>query len=155
MDGLLGFWVLSAVFAVVGAVLKGLIRPLSLATLAIATLFIAPSKMAETFNAVRAGDIKLALPSLPPPPPAVPTASPTPTNGAAPAPLDPSAAPSTRIATPPSPATASADKGWNLVDLTAQSALPLNEPDRPTNSAPSTSSTSTNTSNNAPVPALW
>lgn len=156
MDGLLGFWVLSAVFAVVGAALKGLIRPLSLATLAIATLFIAPSKMAETFNAVRAGDIKLALPSLPPPPPAVPTANPTPTNGAAPAPLDPSAAPSTRIATPPPPATASADKGWNLVDLTAQSALPpLDEPDRPTNSAPSTSSTSTNTSNNSPVPALW
>ena len=125
MDGLLSFWVLSAVFAVVGAALKGLIRPLSLATLAIATLFIAPGKMAETFNAVRTGDVRLALPSLPPPPPAVPTtANSTPPNSATPVPLDPSAAPSTRITTPPPAVTTSADKGWNLVDFTAQTALP-------------------------------
>jgi hypothetical protein len=61
VDGLLSFWVLSAVFAVVGAALKGLIRPLSWATLAIATLFIAPGKVAETVNAVRAGEVKLAF----------------------------------------------------------------------------------------------
>ena len=154
MDGLLSFWVLSAVFAVVGAALKGLIRPLSWATLAIATLFIAPGKMAETFNAVRTGEVKLALPSLPPPPP-VPTAvNSTPTNSVAPVPLDSNATPSTRIATPPPPVIAGADKGWNLVDLTAKSALPpVNEPPRPINSA-SSSSAPVNAPA-SPVPALW
>jgi hypothetical protein len=153
VDGLLSFWVLSAVFAIVGAALKGLIRPLSLATLAIATLFIAPGKMAETFNAIRTGDVKLALPSLPPPPPAVPTTTnSTPTNSATPVPLDPSATPSTRIATPPSAVTASADKGWDLVDFTAQTALP------PVSSSPANSpptSTPSNTSANPPVSGLW
>lgn len=156
MDGLLGFWVLSAVFAVVGAALKGLIRPLSLATLAIATLFIAPSKMAETVNAVRAGEISLALPSLPPPPPVVPPRVSTPTNTVEPVPLD-SNAPSTRIDTPPPSASTTADKGWNLVDLTAESALPtVSGSTRPTPSTTTTPSGSTsNSSNNPPVSAFW
>ncbi|NJR38781.1 MAG: hypothetical protein HC781_07950 [Leptolyngbyaceae cyanobacterium CSU_1_4] len=183
MDGLLSFWVLSAVFAMVGAALKGLIRPLSLATLAIATLFIAPGKVAETFNAVRTGEVNLALPSLPPPPPAAPTAAnPNPTGSVEPVPLAPNgvpstpvpsaSVPSTRIATPPPSASGSpndssltADKGWNLVDLTAQSALPpVSEPDRPTTAAPMTSAPTTAAGNpspagtmprNPPVSALW
>lgn len=157
MDGLLSFWVLSAVFAVVGAALKGLIRPLSWATLAIATLFIAPGKMVETVNAVRAGEVKLALPSLPPPPPAVPTAvNSTPTNSVEPVPLNPNAAPSTRIMTPPPSTSAIADKGWNLVDLTAESALPpVTAPPRSTTPASTSPASGSPPTNNPPVSGLW
>jgi hypothetical protein len=123
VDGLLSFWVLSAVFAVVGAALKGLIRPLSWATLAIATLFIAPGKVAETVNAVRAGEVKLALPSLPPPPSVPPATSSPSTNGNAPVQLDPNAAPTTTITTPP-PAVSPANKGWTAIDKVARGVLP-------------------------------
>jgi hypothetical protein len=156
VDGLLSFWLLSTVFAVVGSALRGLIRPLSWATLAIATLFIAPSKMTETVNAIRAGEVSLSLPSLPPPPPVPPAVNSTPTSSIEPVPLDPNAVPSTRIVTTPSPTPAIADKGWDrIVDLTAPSALPAaSEPDRPANPV-TTSPAAANAPNNPPVPALW
>ncbi len=163
MDGLLSFWVLSAVFAVVGAALKGLIRPLSWATLAIATLFIAPGKVAETVNAVRAGEVKLALPSLPPPPP-VPPVTTAPTNSTAPVPLDPNAAPPTTTITTRPPAVSPANIGWEAA-IARRVSPPANEtirpnPDPNTNRAPYPDSNPTpipppENSPSRPVSALW
>jgi hypothetical protein len=163
VDGLLSFWVLSAVFAVVGAALKGLIRPLSWATLAIATLFIAPGKVAETVNAVRAGEVKLALPSLPPPPSVPPAANSPSTNSNAPVQLNPNAAPTTTITTPPP-----ANTGWTAVDPIARRALPsASQTTRPPGSDSNISSdpypdlnptpipAPENSSSRPPVPALW
>ena len=154
MDGLLSFWVLSAVFAVVGAALKGLIRPLSWATLAIATLFIAPGKVAETVNAVRAGEVKLALPSLPPPPPVPPVTNSPPTNNTAPAPLDPNAAPPTTTIRTPPPAISPANTGWKAVNPVARSVLPpTNEATRPPISDPNINPDPYPDSNLNPIPA--
>jgi hypothetical protein len=162
VDGLLSFWVLSTVFAIVGTALRGLIRPISWGTLAIATLLIAPGKLTETVNAVRSGEVRL---SLPPPPPAVPTAAnPTnnPVNNAEPVPLNSNAAPSpSTITTPPSVTDSLAEKGWTVVDLTAQDALPTTGQPSPsttaTNPAPtSTGSTAgTTPTSNPPVSGLW
>jgi hypothetical protein len=150
VDGLLGFWVLSTVFAVVGTALKGLIRPLSWATLAIATLLIAPNKMAETVNAIRTGEVKLALPSLPPPPPA--TSSPS-TSSSTPVPLDPKAAPPSTITTPPP---APANTGWTAVNPIAQDALsPVSESTRSSSPNPTPIPAPENSSSRPPVSALW
>lgn len=168
MDGLLSFWVLSTVFAVVGTALKGLIRTLSWATLAIATLFIAPGKVAETVNAVRTGEVDLALPSLPPPPPPVPTATNSPsTPNNDPVPLDPNAAPpttttpTTTIRTPP-PNVPIANTGWTAVDQIAREALPpITDPTRPSNPSPSPNPTPDvipapeSPPSRSPIPALW
>lgn len=178
MDGLLSFWLLSTVFAIVGTALRGLIRPISWGTLAIATLLVAPGKLTETVNAVRSGEVRL---SLPPPPPAVPTAAnPTnssvsnnpvnnnpvnnnPVNSAAPVPLNPNATPApSTITNTPSVTDSLAEKGWTVVDLTAQDALPTAGQPTPsttaTNPAPTstTGSTARNTpTSNPPVSGLW
>jgi hypothetical protein len=167
VDGLLSFWVLSTIFAIVGTALKGLIRPISWATLAIATLFIAPGKMTETVNAVRSGEVKLAIPSLPPPPPVTSTAA-NPGTSTDPVPLDPNAAtsPST-ITTPPASPIAPdnlAEKGWSVVDLTAQDALPTTGNTASATTDPATTDSaatasrpapSPTTNNNPPVSGLW
>jgi hypothetical protein len=173
VDGLLSFWLLSTVFAIVGTALRGLIRPISWGTLAIATLLIAPGKLTETVNAVRSGEVRL---SLPPPPPAVPTAAnPTnnpvnnnpvnnnPVNSAAPVPLNPNATPSpSTITNTPSVPDSLAEKGWTVVDLTAEDALPTTGQTTPSTTANNPAPTSTtggatrNTpTSNPPVSGLW
>jgi hypothetical protein len=157
VDGLLAFWVLSAVFAVVGTAVRGLIRPISWATLAIATLFMAPGKITETVNAVREGEMRLALPELPPPPSSASKAiSPT-AASTDPVPLDPNATPTSTITTPPPDL---ANKGWADVNDAVLPALQTDAstPSNNNGSAPTDANGSTASRSIDPVPpvsGLW
>jgi hypothetical protein len=156
VDGLLGFWVLSAVFAMVGTAIRGLIRPISWTTLAIATLLMAPGKITETVNAVRDREVKLALPNLPPPP--LPSPSATSTDAV---PLIPGETPTDRAR---SLELAEKTRPW-VDDIGAPVLQPVNKSTRPvtdsTDSTDSTTADSRGESNSDanksldPVPALW
>jgi hypothetical protein len=159
VDGLLAFWVLSAIFAVIGTAIKGLIRPISWTTLGIATLLMAPGRISETVNAVRDGEVRLSLPSLPPPPTNAPTASPTLSPTLSPAPaatdpvqLDPNAAP----ASPASPLAPIADKGWNRAGDAGLGVLPPGDQTASASPSPAAADTASRPADPAPpVTGLW
>jgi hypothetical protein len=134
VDGLLSFWVLSTIFAIIGTAIKGLIRPISWATLALATLFIAPSKVSEAVNAIRAGEVQISMPSLPPPPEVISANSPA-ASPASPGPvaLRPGESPATEPVgndsiLSSSPTRRATDRiaiqGWPRANDTALAALP-------------------------------
>lgn len=60
VSGLLGFLVTSAVFAVVGTVIRGLIRPISWATLALSIAFTISDQVLNAFNSDTNSAVEIA-----------------------------------------------------------------------------------------------